>query len=270
MTTTLEDKVAIVTGATRSMGAEIAARLADDGAHVACLGRSAARGEQVAAELRAQGKHARFIQADVSSEKSVTAAIEETVSEFGRLDIIVNNGAATDILRGDGGVPAVEETTKRFDRMMKVNVYGPFWLAKYGIPHMLAGGTGGAIVNISSISAHRVDHAMPSYSASKAALEGLTRQLAHDYAADGIRVNAVVLGSIASAETAYIHEDPTNGAARRANRMLAKPGTPTDVANLVAFLCSEDSRFMTAAMVPLDGGALSTYPAPVIATTRPH
>ncbi|GGM64537.1 SDR family NAD(P)-dependent oxidoreductase [Dactylosporangium sucinum] len=263
----LDGRVAIVTGATRSMGAAIARRLAAEGARVAGLGRSPAEGEAIAASIRQAGGDAAFVPADIGSEESVAAAVHRTVTTFGRLDIIVNNAAATEILRVEGGVRAAEETTERFDRMMKVGVYGPFWLAKYGIPHIIASGDGGSIVNIGSMSAHRVEGAMLGYSTSKAAIEGFTRQLAHDYAADGIRVNNIVLGSIASDETAYLHNDPVNGSARARNRMIKKPGTPEDLANLVLFLASDQSAYMTAAMVPLDGGAMATYPAPRIAST---
>jgi 3-oxoacyl-[acyl-carrier protein] reductase len=249
------------------MGATIARQLASDGAQVACVGRSVAHGEAVVAEITARGGEAVFLQADVGNEESIQSAVRATVAAFGRLDIIVNNAAATDILRGDGGLPVVEETTERFDQMMKVNLYGPFWLAKYGIPEMIASGGGGAIVSVSSLSAQRVEHAMPAYSASKAGLEGLTRQIAYDYAASGIRVNAIGLGSIRSEETAYLHDDPVNGAERRRNRMIADPGKPADVAHLVAFLCSEQSSYITGSVIPLDGGALATYPAPVISSS---
>ncbi|WP_216892632.1 SDR family NAD(P)-dependent oxidoreductase [Nocardia alni] len=263
----LDGKVAIVTGATRSMGMAIALGLAEEGARLACLGRSAPEGEVIAERLRNKGFDATFIQTDISSEESVSGAVAMVAGRYGRLDIIVNNAAATEILRVEGGVSAIEETTERFDRMMKVGVYGPFWLAKYGIPHIIASGGGGSVVNIGSMSSQRVESAMLGYSTSKAALEGFTRQLAHDFADEGIRVNLVLLGSIASDETAYLHNDPVNGAARADNRMIRKAGTPRDLANLVLFLASDLSAYMTAAMVPLDGGAMAKYPVPRIAST---
>lgn len=264
---TLVGKVAIVTGATRSMGATIARRLAAEGAGLACVGRSPAEGEAVATSIRTAGGNAAFIRTDLSSEQSVRESVDATIAHFGRLDIIVNNAAATEILRIEGGRPAIDETTERFDRMMKVGVYAPFWFAKYGLPHIIDSGHGGSIINIGSMSAHRVESAMLGYATSKAALEGLTRQLAHDYADDGIRVNTIVLGPIASDETAYLHNDPISGPARANNRMIRKPGHPDDLAHLVAFLACDHSRYLTAAAIPLDGGALAKYPAPLIAST---
>jgi 3-oxoacyl-[acyl-carrier protein] reductase len=259
---TLRGRVALVTGATGSMGCAIVERLVEDGASVVCVGRSVDRGTALA---RRMSGRAAFVRADVAIEDEVRAAVGQAVREFGRLDVVVNNAAATDLLRGAAEKPVVDEPTEVFDRTMRVNLYGPFWLAKYAIPHMLATGNGGTIVSVSSISANRVDRAMPAYAASKAALEGLTKQMAADYAEQGIRVNAIALGSIRSVETAHIHDDPVNGPARRRNRMIAEPGTVEDVAELVCFLASPRSAFVTAAIVPLDGGALSAYPAPVIA-----
>ncbi|WP_432842251.1 SDR family NAD(P)-dependent oxidoreductase [Dactylosporangium sp. CA-092794] len=262
----LEGKVAIVSGATKSMGAAIIDRLVDEGMAVAGLGRSGS-GEAIAGRVRERGGRALFVPTDISSEQAVRDAMQRTVAEFGRLDVIVNNAAASDVLRGVGERPIADEPTELFDRLMKVNVYGAFWLAKYGIGHMVAAG-GGAIVNISSISAHRVYRASPAYATSKAALEGLTRQIAMDYAEHNIRANAIVLGSILSEETAHTFADPVKSAARRNNRMIAEPTTPEEVAALVAFLVSAESRYITAASIPLDGGALATYPGPVAAAAR--
>jgi 3-oxoacyl-[acyl-carrier protein] reductase len=261
----LANRVALVTGATGSMGAAIAQRLADEGASVVGVGRTEDNGHRCMKQIVAGGGRACFIVADVSREEQVRDAVAATVEAFGRLDIVVNAAAATELLRGASEQPVVDEPTEVFDRMMRVNLYGPFWTAKYAIPHMLRTGDGGAIVSISSISSSRVDRAMPGYAASKAGLEGLTRQIAADYGDQGIRVNAIALGSIRSIETAHIHDDPINGPARRRNRMIPEPGTVEDVAELVAFLASPRSGFLTAAVVPLDGGALSAYPAPVIA-----
>jgi NAD(P)-dependent dehydrogenase (short-subunit alcohol dehydrogenase family) len=261
----LANRVALVTGATGSMGVAIAQRLADEGAAVVGVGRTEDSGQRGMKQIVAGGGRACFVVADVGCEEQVRDAVAATIDAFGRLDIVVNAAAATELLRGASEQPVVDEPTEVFDRMMRVNLYGPFWTAKYAIPHMLRTGDGGAIVSVSSISSSRVDRAMPGYAASKAGLEGLTRQIAADYGDRGIRVNAIALGSIRSIETAHIHDDPINGPARRRNRMIPEPGTVEDVAELVAFLASPRSGFLTAAVVPLDGGALSAYPAPVIA-----
>ncbi|GAA1852895.1 3-oxoacyl-ACP reductase FabG [Pseudonocardia ailaonensis] len=260
-----DGKVAVVSGATRSMGAALVRRLSADGAAVVGLGRSDS-GETIARQVRDAGGRAIFVPTDLTSEHAVRAAVDTAVAEFGRVDIVVNNAAASDVLRGGGERPVADEPTEVFDRLMKVNVYGPFFLAKYTLPHMVAAG-GGALVGVSSISAHRVYRSSPGYATSKAALEGLSRQIAVDYAEHGIRSNIIVLGSIHSAETAATFADPVRNAARRNNRMIADPATVEDVAELVTFLASPASRYITAALVPLDGGALATYPGPVASRT---
>lgn len=262
----LEGRVVIVTGATKEVGATIMRRLAEEGASVVGLGRSVGEGEAVAASLNAAGARAIFQPCDISDESAVRQAVEAAVQAFGRLDIIVNNAAATDTLRGTGERPVADELTETFDRMMKVNLYGPFWLAKYGIPHMIAAG-GGSIVNVSSISANRVDRAMPGYVASKSALDGLTRSIATDYAEYNIRANSISLGSMLHEQTAQFFADPAQNTARANNRMIARPGTPTDLANMIAFLASDESTFVTGSVIPLDGGATAKYPAPAIGTT---
>lgn len=266
MSKRLAGRVAIVSGATKEVGAVIMRRLSDEGAAVVGIGRSVPSGEAICESIRKQGGRALFYPADVSLEVDVRAAVSAAVQAFGGLHIIVNNAAATDTLRGSGERPVVDEPSETFDRMFKVNVYGPFWLAKYGLPHMIEAG-GGAIVSVSSISANRVDRAMPGYVASKAALDGLTRQIATDYAEYGVRVNSIALGTMLHAETARFFSDPAQNSARAANRMIGRPGTPVDLANMVVFLASEESAFVTGAVVPLDGGAMAKYPAPAIGTT---
>jgi 3-oxoacyl-[acyl-carrier protein] reductase len=258
----LAGRVAIVTGATGSMGAAVGRHLADLGAAVGCLGRSQEAGTAVAAGIEARGGRALFVRTDVTSEENVRAAVERVAAVFGRIDVLVNIAAGTAVLRAGGEAPVVDEPTDVFDRMMRVNVYGPFWLAKYAIPYMRRTGAG-SIISISSIGAHRVNPSMPAYAASKAGLEALTRQIATDYAGDGIRANSIILGSVSSADTAAVFAAAQDGNAGCSNRMLAAPGTPDDVANLVGFLASDQSRYITAASVPLDGGALAVYPAPI-------
>lgn len=262
----LKGRVAIISGATKEVGATIMNRLVEEGAAVVGLGRSAMAGQQIVDAIVSRGGRAIFHATDIADEDSVIRAVAAAIAAFGHIDILVNNAAATDTLRGSGERPVAEEPSETFDRMMKVNVYGPFFLAKHAIPHLIAAG-GGSIVSVSSISADRVDRAMPGYSASKGALNSLTRQMATDYAEHGIRVNAIAMGTMLHAETALFFADPAQNKARANNRMIERPGTAMDLANMIAFLASDDSAFVTGAILPLDGGATAKYPAPAIGTT---
>ena len=255
----LDGKVAVVTGATQAMGAAIAERLADEGVAVVGLGRSTDRGEAVARAIRGRGRRAAFCRADVSDEGDVSAGVRFAVEQFGRLDIVVNNAAAMDDDTGESSV--VEEPSSVFDRILRVGLYGPFWLAKYAVPVMIGGGAGGAFVNVSSYAAMKGMPGLPAYSASKAGLEALTRQLAAEYAEHGIRANTIVLGSISVPRTQAVHADPVRSESSRAGRLVARPGTPDDVASAVAFLASDEAGFITGATIPVDGGLLIKGPA---------
>src|SRR5262249_35699381 len=131
------NKVAIVTGATREAGITIARRFAAEGAAVACLGRTEVRGEAAAKSIRDGGGKAIFIRTDVSQEESVRAAVADTLEAFGRIDIVVNHAAAQDVLRDTGESRVTEEPTAVFDSILKVNLYGAFWMAKYALPAMI-------------------------------------------------------------------------------------------------------------------------------------
>jgi NAD(P)-dependent dehydrogenase (short-subunit alcohol dehydrogenase family) len=255
----LARKVAIVTGATKHSGATIVHRLAAEGAAVLCLGRSSQAGEAVAQAVRDKGGRATFIMADMAIEESVQSAAIAAQDAYGRLDVIVNHAAATDTLRGSGEFPAIEEPSETFDRMMKVNVYGPFWLAKYALANLVAVG-GGSIINVSSLSAHRPRPGMPGYATSKAALEGLTRQLATDYAEYGIRVNAIALGAVVHEETATLFQKPAMSP-DDGGKMLHRNGTPDDLASMIAYLAADEASYITGAVLALDGGAMVKYPA---------
>ena len=253
----LEGRVAIVTGATQAMGEAIAHRLAAAGASVLGVGRSEERGRAVADRIVGAGLIADFVATDVSSEANVTAAVSAAVDRFGGVDIVVNNAASLD---GDTREAAVHlEPTEVFDHIMKVNLYGPFWFAKHSAPVMVARG-GGVFVNISSYSASRGVKGIPAYTASKGGLEALTRQIAAEYAADGVRANTLVLGSISVPRNADLHGDEELADALRSGRMTHRPGSPADVAAAVAFLVSDDAGFITGATIDIDGGLLAKAP----------
>lgn len=254
-----DGKVVIVTGATKSMGATIATRFANDGATVVGVGRSVEQGEDVARSIRDLGGQAVFVQCDVSDEAEVECAVASAVDHFGSVDIIVNNAAP---IRGDGTddhpKALADLPTEHFEWHMKVCVYGPFWFAKYGIPHMVAAG-GGSIVNISSGAAARGVRSGGGYGAAKAALEALGRGLAVDYGSLNIRVNTVRLGAIRVPGNAALHDNPAFSAALQEARIVPRQGAPTDVAAMVAFLASDESGFITGEVFVVDGGAAAKH-----------
>jgi NAD(P)-dependent dehydrogenase (short-subunit alcohol dehydrogenase family) len=223
----LKGKVAIVTGATKDMGEAVAERLAAEGAKVLCCGRDSVRGEQCAARIRENGAEARFARVDVSIEEDVRNAISTAVATFGRLDIVV----------------------------------GPFWFYKYAIPQMQKTG-GGNFVNVSSITATKAFRGLCSYSTSKAALDGLSRQVAGDYSDISIRSNCVAVGAICVTESTLVHKHPVAGPALRQAQIISRSGTPDDVAAMVAFLASDESSFISGETLPVDGGALVKHFVP--------
>ena len=259
----LTGKVALVTGATQAMGEAIARRLASEGAAVLGVGRSEERGGAVAARLRAEGLRAEFVAADVSEEWQVAAAVDAAVERFGGLDVVVNNAASLDSSSPEA--PVHLEPTATFDSIMKVNLYGPFWFAKYAAPVMMAAGRGGAFVTISSYSAERGVAGIPAYTASKGALHALTRQIAVDYAEFGIRANTLVLGSISVPRNAALHEDEAMSEALRSVRLVQRVGSPEDVAAAVAFLAGDDAGYITGTTLDVDGGLLAKAPVTRVA-----
>lgn len=250
----LNGKVALVTGATKDMGETVAERLAAEGASVLCCGRDEARGEACAARIRASGGKAAFRQVDVGVESEVEAAIAAARAEFGRLDVIVNLAAAVDAIRSGGARPVTEETNEGMQRQFLINVMGPFWFFKHAIPGMIASG-GGVFVNLSSLAGAKASPGLPAYSASKAALEGLSRQVATEYAQDNIRTNCIAVGAIRTSQNTHLHDHPVVGPAMRNSQMIPRPGNSGDIAAMVAFLASDDSGFITGEVLPVEGGA---------------
>jgi NAD(P)-dependent dehydrogenase (short-subunit alcohol dehydrogenase family) len=248
----LDGKVAIVTGGGAAgegigNGRAAAILLARAGTHVLVVDRERDLAEGTVAMIESFGGTAEALAADVTSEPDCARMVAHALERFGRLDILDNNV-------GIGGkATVVEETQERWDRIMRVNVASTFLASKHAIPAMIASAGGGAIVNISSISALR-PRGLTAYSTSKGAVIALTRAMAVDHAADGIRVNCVAPGAV---YTPMVYA-PGMSAEVRERRRLASPmaveGSGWDIGNAVVFLASARARFVTGQTLVVDGG----------------
>ena len=249
----LAGKVAIVTGSTRGIGEAIARRFARCGAGVVVSGRDAARGEKVAAGIEADGGEAIFVRADVSRAADASGLVEAAVARFGRLTTLVNNAAATDRVgpgRGDAALAEVEDDAWR--AILDTGLEALRLTCRAAVPAMRAAG-GGAIVNVSAHAAARGVPGMAAYSASKAAMEALTRSLAVDGAADGIRCNAIRSGFVHSGP--WIDEQMDARALERLRaRLLTRVPVPDDIAHAAVFLASDEAEVITGTVMVVDAG----------------
>lgn len=243
----LKDKVAVITGAGAGIGEATALLFAEEGAKVCCNSQSRSA-ERVAEKIRAQGGEALFVQADVSAEREAKKIIDATVQEYGKIDILYNNAG---IVAG-GSVDLCP--TADFDQCMKVNVRGVFLCSKYAIPHLKK--TRGAIVNCSSVVALKGVVNRAAYSASKGAVLSMTKAMAMDHMADGIRVNAVCPGTIDTPSLAVrLSEMENPEEARRkfiARQPLGRFGTSEEIAGAVLLLAQ--NPFCTGTILTVDGG----------------
>lgn len=269
----LKDKVAIVTGAGRKggIGAAVALRLARDGAHVVvgdiCAPPSdlphagSGQWEELAAiaeEIESLGVRGLPLRVDVTDADSVQAMIAQTKEILGRLDILVNNAGAA-----IGPGPVIQMAEEAWRRTLEINATGTFLCCKFALPLMLAGERGGRIVNMASIAAEKPKPYVSAYAASKAAVVALTRSLAQEVAEFGVTVNAVLPGDVDTAlkrwgleletlVTGQPYEEVVAAAVARIP--LGRLATPEDVAQLVAFLASDEAIFITGQAYNITGG----------------
>ena len=256
MSRSLAGRVALVTGAGRGIGKAIAVRLAQAGAAVVLAEIDAEAGEAAAQTLQAAGANALFVQTDVSCETEVVRAVERAKKEFGGLDILVNNAGR------NLAYNAAEMTSEEWDSGMAVDLKGAWLLCKYALPEMVSRG-GGVIVNIASVHATLTTYNMFPYSAAKAGLVGLTKSLALDWGSKGIRVVAVSPGWILSDAVLQGFADAKDPEAAREKVRSSLPvgriGEPEDVGNLVAFLASDEARYITGTEIVIDGGTSARF-----------
>ena len=250
----LAGKVGLITGGTRGLGLGITEIFLKQGAKVAMLGRDRSRGEEAVKLAQAWGPEgdAIFVQADLCDAKAVECAVEETVSRFGALHLLVNNAAPTR-LHGDN---AVNLSLDIWNDYLAQGTTSAFLTAKYAIPHMQKAGYG-SIVNISSNAAVRAIRNGVGYMTCKAALHGLTLSLAIDFGPI-VRCNELIIGHLHHNDHPlyqFMESDPETKAAIDNNYMVGRWGTPQDLGNACAFLCSEESGFVTAESMHLDGGS---------------
>jgi meso-butanediol dehydrogenase / (S,S)-butanediol dehydrogenase / diacetyl reductase len=252
----LDGKVALVTGATYGIGTTIVERLAQEGAAVVFTGRSQDKGRPLEEAWRAAGLRVTFAPGSVTDNEHVKAAIATAIDSYGTITTVVNNAAATDITRPGGGDSHIEDILDEdFDKVLRVGIHGLLYTARHSIPHMKANG-GGTIINISAASSLRAIQGRPGYQASKGAVNALTRQLAVDYGAFGIRTNAIIVGFTPTG--GEIMTKMLNTPAFIAGIQKAIPhqrlGSPRDIANGCVYLASDDAEYVNGALLPIDGG----------------
>jgi len=258
----LDGKVAIITGGNSGIGEGTAHLLAKEGARVILMARREEQGQAVASAIRDEGGEVTFISCDVGDEDSVESAIAEAAGTYGAIHILFNNAGGG----GRGHFP--DEPTEEFSRVINVNLNGTFYVSRAAWPHIVAAG-GGAVVNMSSLAAQRGAspkmHEMfgstsASYWAAKAGVDALTRYMAGVGGAHNIRVNGIRPGQIMTpGATRGTITDPDGGHHAFEKlfdlmQIVEGPGYPVDVANLVLFLVSDESRFITSEIINIDGG----------------
>jgi cyclopentanol dehydrogenase len=248
----LDGKVALISGGARGQGAAEVRVFAREGARVVFGDVRDDEGRRVEADIQAAGGQAVYVHLDVAREDDWRRAVALALERWGRLDVLVNNAAIVIPRR-----PIEERTVEDWDRVMAVNARGVFLGTKHAIPAMRRGG-GGSIVNISSVAGIGQSlHQEPAYAASKGAVRIFTKVTASQHAHDGIRCNSVHPGPI---DTEMLHAAMADPEAlrRRLQRVpLGRAGTVDEVVNVVLFLASDDSSYVTGAELVVDGGALA-------------
>ena len=242
-------KVALVTGARRGIGRGISLELAREGADVAINDvESPEQAETVAAAIRALGRRAIVVMADVTQPGQVQTMIEQVVHELGGLDILVNNAGVESI------IPLLEITPEEWERVTHINLKGEFLCAQAAARQMIATGKGGAIINLGSVQAGMVLPGRAHYAPSKRAVEALTANLAVELAPYGIRVNCINPGLIDTDMTSWVMKSPDILPIVLDKIALKRAGQPSEIGHVVVFLASDKASYVTGQSLYVDGG----------------
>lgn len=244
----LEGKTALVTGGNVGLGQAIAVALAQAGANIASTSRRPA--DETGAQVKALGRKFLSIEADLSSTKPIAGIVDQTIGELGGLDILVNNAGI--IRRTD----SVDFTEADWDAVIDTNLKSVFFLAQSAGRHMIAQGHG-KIINIASMLSFQGGIRVPSYTASKSGLAGLTRLLANEWAAKGVNVNAIAPGYMVTDNTTLLREDAKRNAEILGRIPAGRWGEASDIGGAAVFLASRASDYVHGAILPVDGGWLA-------------
>ena len=244
----LSGRVAVVTGANTGIGQAIALALAGAGADIAAVGRTPA--EETVARVDALGRRAEVISADLSTIEPVQRVVDQTLERLGRLDILVNNAGI--IRRAD----AVDFSEENWDAVIDTNLKSVFFLCQAAGRHMIDQGSG-KIINIASMLTFQGGIRVPSYTAAKSGVGGLTKLLANEWAAKGVQVNAIAPGYIATSNTAALQADPARNNAILDRIPTGRWGNPEDLGGAAVFLASTASDYVNGHILAVDGGWLA-------------
>lgn len=244
----LDGKVALITGASKGIGAAIAQAFAEAGARVILSSRKQEALEMLHHSLREKGYQAHTIPANIGKAADLQALAEQSLQWAGRVDILVNNAASNPVFG-----PLEQSEAWAFDKIMDVNVRGPFELSKLLLPAMKARGSG-AIINISSIGGLRPEPQLGLYSVSKAALISLSKVMAKEWGAYGVRVNAICPGLIQTKFSEALWSNEKILRHMMATQPIPRVGSPDEIAALALYLASDAAAFSTGAVFTADGG----------------
>lgn len=257
MTGRLENKVGLITGAGRGIGRAVAQKFAAEGAAVVIAEIDPAMAQAATDELIAQGFRALAVPTDITKESQVESAVNQAVAHFGGLDILVNNAGKNFYY------DATQMTEAQWDAAMNLDLKAAWMCCKYAIPAMLKRGEG-SIVNIASVHARGTNRNFFPYAAAKSGLVGMTRSLALDYGLQNVRVNAICPGWVRTdlvQSWLDMQPDPSAAEAKVLSvQPLGRIGTPEEIANLVAFVASDEASFITGADLVIDGGLMVQIP----------